>query len=149
MAQLYDGADFTLTIDGLQLNCVSRVGISENMDFLPGVRELQGFTTSRDNLQSYQLDVDGTDDGAYSYLYPYYSGRTYFNFTYGSNDGEIVDKGIGFIKEITRSSDENGDQTFAATIIAFGVVENTTELSFLLLEDGDYILLEDASRIKN
>ena len=148
MAQLYDGRDFSLRINGQILNCRISFALPESVEVETSQRA-GSWDRVRPNNQGVELDVTGLDFGAWAYLKSIKSIVTPISFDLVTNDGEISEQGLGWIVELTRGQTEGGDTNFSARIVATGLVENTTEFSYLLLENGDYILLEDAGRIKN
>lgn len=148
MAQLYDGTDFELLVDGVALNC--RIQFSMNEFLETTESQISGsWERFRPNNQGLELRASGIDLGAYNHLKSIKSTSTTVTFRLATSDGEIVELGSGWITELGKSQTEGGETNFNMTIVAIGPVENTTQLSFLLLENGDYILLENGDRIKN
>lgn len=148
MPQLYDGADFRLTVNGEVLDCRVTFSMPESTEMVQSQTD-DGWQRFRPNNQGLQVNVSGIDLGAWEYLKSQKNIGIPVAFRLQTNDGEIVELGTGWISDLSRIVSEGKDTEFNATIVAIGPVENTTQFSFLLLEDGDYVLLESGDRIKN
>lgn len=148
MAQLYDGADFELLVDGVSLNCHINFSMGEFLETVVS-QPAGSWEQFRAANQGLELTASGIDLGAYAHLKSIRNTSTPVTFRLATTDGEIVQLGTGWITELGRREAEGGETEFFVTIVATSPVENVTEFSFLLLESGDYILLENGDRIKN
>lgn len=145
--EFYSGSILTLTIDGEILNCDISDSLSEIMSLAPSQAAPLGWSQSRPNLQSYQISVNGLDDGAYLFLRPKKRSLALVEWILRTPDLYINVAGDAYITQLDRTSPAGERDTFSAVLTGFGRIVNLSDVEFLLLEDGDFILLESGDRI--
>ena len=139
----YDGGVLNILIDGLPVECLNDLTLSESMSLEAAARGAFGWDGIRPNLQEYNIDVSGFDDGGFVFLRDLKRQYVLVQWQITTPDGNIDLSGSAYVVSVSRDSPFDDDNTFSATLTGFGPINEGLSTSFRVLEDGDLRLLED------
>ena len=146
---VYKAEDFRLLLDGLVVECLTSITLSEDIDVKQRfVGEVEWQVLVGD-LQGWSVSVSGYGVPGYEQIRDYFRNKNYLQLRLESYDGQIIQIGLAIVTDIERQYDTVEDDKWRATLLGVLAVEEITEPTFLLLEDGDYVLLEDGDKILN
>ncbi len=146
---VYKAEDFRLLLDGLVVECLTGITLSENTDVKQRfVGEVEWKVLVGD-LQGWSVSVSGSGGSGYQQIRDYFRNKNILQLRLESYDGQIIQVGLAIVTEIERQYDTVEDDKWRAILLGVLAVEEITEPTFLLLEDGDYVLLEDGDKILN
>lgn len=140
----------------LPVGCLTSNGFEESSEMVGTTTRdnIDGWTSSIPSNQSYSISFDGilTDEFDSTVIITYYElqllkrNRTLINWRIESVEGEFED-GQGYISNIANQNNIDEFVSFNGTITGVGIPDSTEE-GFLLLEDGNFLLLQTGGKIK-
>lgn len=140
----------------LPVGCLTSNSFNESSEMLGTTTRdnIDGWTSSIPVNQSYSIPFDGilTDEFDSTVLITYYElqgfkrNRTLIDWRVESVEGEYED-GQGYISELGNVNNIDEFVSFTGLIVGVGAPTQVEE-GFLLLEDGNFVLLETGGNIK-
>lgn len=145
---VYLPEDIVFTIDLQTVNCLTSITLEDVIDIkdipLGDIR----WSRRQGTIQSWQITLEGEGQEGYTLLRGLFRSRTAADISISTTDNEIVQTGSAIVIDIRRDIDASEDsEKFSAFLLGIGVIDATIVNDFLLIETGDYLLQENASRI--
>lgn len=145
----YLPSDITLTLNGVPVVCLQGVSISEQSDtFERKVNDIE-WEDKVVNLQRWEASVAGTGAQDIATVRNLFRSKDQIIFRLEFTDGTVIISGPAIIVDFVREVAVDENDKFSARLIGVRTVGQLAESDFLILQDGDYLLQEDGSRIKN
>ncbi len=145
--EVYAGEYFTVLIDGEPFECIAQVSLSESSDLVNIYQGSVDYRKSAINLQGWQVAISGYGLEGYAKIRGWFRAKQQVSFSLATNDGLIAQQGTAEVIDFNRTADTSEQDAFSATLLGVGPLLNVGEASFLLLENGDYLLQESGDRI--
>ena len=159
--KFYEGFEIEFRIDGELIPCLIDINLAQAQELLDSAYISGGWRGFRENMLTYSLDVSGIDiDGTlsgYKQLRTVKRAKTLVDWYLISTDNVLQLYGRALIVQLGKTDSEGEDISFTASLQGWGeiktaplvppVVDDALQLEdsdFILLQDGDYTLLENA-----
>lgn len=142
--QIYSSYELELTFNGQIPLCVTGLVLAESTTLIRNLSTASSWKRFDPNLQSFSIQCDGIDEGAYNLFKA--AGKDPVPFIIRTTDDNITIAGEVIVKtkQRTRTPEET---TFSVTLLGYTAIPSSELFDFLLLEDGDFILQENDDKI--